>query len=224
MERIATVIGATGLIGSNLIKLLIRDDYYTRIRIISRRPVEYNHVKVTVMVVDFSNYKDFRETVAGSDAVFCAVGTTRKKVKGDMAEYRKVDYDIPVFAAKFCQETGCPAFLMVSSVGADINSNNFYLKVKGEAESAVIAAAVKSVSIFRPSMLLGKRKEFRFFERIAQSITGPLKSLFPEKYKPVKAGLVAASMVAFSKKKIPGFHIYHYNDMVKSLDEKSTAS
>ncbi|HLN19895.1 MAG TPA: NAD(P)H-binding protein [Bacteroidales bacterium] len=224
IERTATVIGATGLVGSNLVKLLIRDDYFNRIRIISRRPLEYNHVKVSVIVIDFLDYKAFKEAISGSDSVFCTVGTTRKKVKGDMSEYRKVDFDIPVFAAKFCSETSCPAFLLVSSVGADINSRNFYLKIKGETESAVIAASIKSLSIFRPSMLLGKRNEVRTVESIAQAITRQLIFLFPEKYKPIQADVLAASMIAFSKKKVPGFHIYHYYDMVNSLNEKSTAS
>lgn len=221
MERTATVLGATGLIGSEIVKLLASDDYFTNIRVISRRPVNYNNSKISVIVLDFMNYLAFRDAINGSDVVFCAVGTTKKKVKGDMSEYRKVDYDIPVFAAKFCQETGCPSFLMVSSVGANSESSNFYLKFKGEAESAVIAAAVRSVAIFRPSILLGKRKEFRFFERIAQGIITPLKFLFPQKYKPVEAQMVAASMIAASRNLKPGFHIYHYPEIVKILNAKS---
>lgn len=221
MERTATVLGATGLIGSKIVNILLSDDSFTKIRVISRRPLNYRSSKISVTVIDFMNYLDFRDAIKGSDVVFCAVGTTKRKVKGDMAEYRKVDFDIPVFAARFCQETGCPAFLMVSSVGANSESNNFYLKFKGEAEDAVIAAEVRSLSIFRPSMLLGKRKEFRFFEKVVQAIVRPFRFLFPKKYKPIEAQLVAASMVAVSKDLKPGFHIYHYPDMIKILNAKS---
>ena len=137
--------------------------------------------------------------IAGSDATFCAIGTTQKKVKGDSTAYYKVDYDIPVKAAKFCEETGCPLFLLVSSVGANSRSKNFYLKLKGEVEDTLREMKIASVSVFRPSMLLGKRKEFRFGEEVAKAISAPLSFLFPSKYEPVKAENVARAMIEASK-------------------------
>ena len=94
-ENTATIIGATGLIGSHLLDLLRKDSYYKTIRLIVRRPVDLNDPNVQVNVIDFSDPAAFRSSVNGSDALFCCVGTTQKKVKGNRAAYRKVDYDIP---------------------------------------------------------------------------------------------------------------------------------
>ena len=217
-EKTATIIGSTGLIGGELLNLLLRDKHFDLIRVLVRRPVEFNDPAVRVMVIDFSDDASFKSAIAGSDALFCAVGTTQKKVKGDRAAYYKVDFDIPVNSAKFCEETGCPAFLIVSSVGADSKSSNFYLKLKGEVEDKLRELKIASVSVFRPSMLLGKRKEFRFSEEVAKAISAPLTFLFPSKYKPVKAENVARAMIAASKKGIPGFNVYHYKEMIKIIE------
>ena len=165
----ATLIGATGLIGNYLLEELLNDDYFDTVRILIRRPVDSTHPKLEKKLVDFTDTESFRLSLEGSDVVFCAVGTTQKKVKGDKAAYRKVDYDIPVNAARFCKMNGCGKFILVSSVGANSNSSNFYLKLKGEVEDAVKAAGLRSVHIMRPSMLLGYRKEFRSGEKIGQS-------------------------------------------------------
>jgi uncharacterized protein YbjT (DUF2867 family) len=131
-EQTAAIIGATGLIGSNLLKLLITDDNFKTISVLVRHPFESNDPKVRVYIIDFSDQEAYRRALAGNDVVFCATGTTRKKVKGDMVAYRKVDVDIPVNASRICSESGCRSFLQPSSVGADSKSGNFYLKMKGE--------------------------------------------------------------------------------------------
>ncbi len=212
-EKTAALIGATGLIGSHLLKCLQDDDDFKTIRVLVRRPVAINDPKVKVMVIDFADEAAFKAGIAGCDAVFCAVGTTNKKVKGDKAAYRKVDYDIPVNAARFCAETGCPQFLLVSSVGANSKGGNFYIKLKGEVEDKVRSISIPSVSIFRPSMLLGKRPESRPMEAIAQAISKPLSFLFPSQYKPIAAEDVAKAMVAASKQDKPGFQVYHFREM-----------
>jgi len=217
-DKTATILGSSGLIGGKCLELLLNDNYYNEIRVIVRRPVEFNNPSVRTVVVDFSDKESFKSAIAGSDALFCAVGTTQKKVKGDSAAYYKVDHDIPVNAARFCEETGCPVFLLVSSVGADSKSKNFYLKLKGEVEDKLREMKIASVSVFRPSMLLGKRKEFRFGEEVAKAISAPLSFLFPSKYKPVKAENVAMAMIAASKKAAPGFNVYHYKEMLNLIE------
>lgn len=167
-EKTATVIGATGLIGSHILSQLAKDNFYKHVRIITRRPVDMNISGIDARVIDFADNNAFREAISGSDAVFCAVGTTQKKVNGDKAEYRKIDYDIPVNAAGYCAETGCQCFQLVSSIGAKSSSGNFYLKLKGEVEDKVKTFRIPSVSVFRPSLLLGKRNEFRFAEKVSQ--------------------------------------------------------
>src|SRR4051794_28318147 len=106
-QRIATVIGATGLIGNHLVEELLKDDVFNTIRILVRRPASFPGSKTEVKLVNFQDHESFKLAIDGSDAVFCTVGTTQKKVKGNKAAYRSVDYDIPVNAARFCAETGC---------------------------------------------------------------------------------------------------------------------
>jgi uncharacterized protein YbjT (DUF2867 family) len=213
--RTATIIGATGLIGSRLLNLLRDDGYFTAIRLLSRRPLELLHSNVEVRVIDFSDPDQFRSAIEGSDAVFCSVGTTQKKVDGDEEAYRKVDYDIPVNAARHCAETGCQKFLLVSSVGADSSSGNFYLKLKGEVEDAVKVSGVSSVSIFRPSILLGKRNESRPGETIGKFVMSTFSFLLPSRIKPVNASVVAGAMLAAAKSGKLGAEIYQYNEIVK---------
>lgn len=212
-ERTATVIGATGLTGGHLATLLAEDTYFTTVRIVVRKAPESVAPGIKVIVVDFSNHDDLRSAIVGSDAVFCAVGTTRKKVNGDMVAYRKIDYNIPVDAARHCLETGCSRYLMVSSVGASSASRNYYLRFKGEAEEAIAAMGIPSVSVFRPSMLLGERKEFRLGEEAGRLLSRPLSFLFPSKYKPVRASDVAKAMAAAARNEEKGFRIYHYTDI-----------
>ena len=213
----AALIGSTGLIGGHLLDLLLKDESYQSVRLLVRREVPANHPKVKVVILDFDDEKAFKEGIAGCDTVFVAVGTTQKKVKGDKTAYRKVDYDIPVNAARFSAEAGCKNFLLVSSVGADSKSSNFYLKLKGEVEDKVDSFNIPYISIFRPSMLLGNRQESRPMETIAQVISKPLSVLFPSKYKPIAAADVARAMVTACRQNNPGFRIYHYREMMALL-------
>lgn len=218
---IATIIGASGLIGNYLVEQLVAGRYYSAIRVIARRPLSFTDPSIDVRVIDFADINAFKSAIDGSEAVFCAVGTTRKKVKGDMIAYRKVDFDIPVNAASLCAETGCRKFLLVSSVGANRDSNNFYLKLKGEAEDAVKGKDIETIFVFRPSMLLGERKEARTGESVAKALAGPLSFLFPERYKPVHGRNVARAMIEASKSSSPGFHICHYReimDLARKID------
>jgi uncharacterized protein YbjT (DUF2867 family) len=215
-SKTATIIGATGLIGGHLLQLLSVNTQYSNVRILVRRPVKCNQ-NVDMRVINFADADAFRDAVEGSSSVFCAVGTTQKKVKGDQSEYRKVDFDIPVDAAASCAETGVPQFLFVSSVGANSASSNFYLSLKGEVEDTVSKMNIKSISAFRPSMLIGKREEFRAGEMLGKALGVPLSFLFPPNYRPISAFQVAEAMVAASKDSLPGFHIYHYRDMMNLI-------
>jgi uncharacterized protein YbjT (DUF2867 family) len=215
LTKTAAIIGATGLIGSRLLNLLQDDSYYSSIRVLSRRPVSISNPKADVRVIDFSDERQFRDVIAGCDALFCAVGTTQKKTEGDEEAYRKVDFDIPVNAARYCAETGCPKFLLVSSVGADSSSGNFYLKLKGEVEDAVKLSGVPSVSIFRPSILLGRRNESRPGEAFGKIVMSTFSFLLPSRIKPVDASVVAGAMLAAAKSGKLGAEIYQYNELMK---------
>ena len=218
--KTATIIGATGLIGSHLLSLLQQDNYYHTIRVLVRRPLENHHPRTEVKLIDFGDEESFKLGIYGSDVVFAAVGTTQQKVRGDKEAYRKVDHDIPVKAARYCRETDCPQLLVVSSVGADPKASNFYLQLKGEMEEGVKAQNVPSVSIFRPSLLLGNREEKRAGEKVAQVLMpflalGMFGAL--SKYKPVHAADVAQAMVLAAKQATPGVSVFEYDRMKRLI-------
>ena len=211
----ATLIGATGLIGSYLLNELLNDSFYDTIKIIIRKPLDITHPKLEKKIVDFNDSDSLLIAIDNSDIVFCAVGTTQRKVKGDKEAYRKVDYDIPVKAARFCKMTSCETFVLVSSIGANSKSNNFYLKLKGEVEDAVKEIGLRSVHIIRPSMLLGDRKEFRLGEKIGNPLMTALSFLLPSKYKPIHAKKVAIAMLNAAKKNKEGFFVHEYGEIRK---------
>lgn len=213
----ATIIGATGLIGGYLLNELLQTSNYDTVRILIRRPFEFTHPKLEKKLVDFADAESFRLAMEGTDVVFCAIGTTQKKVKGDKTAYRKIDFDIPVNAARFCKMNGCETFVLVSSVGAASKNNNFYLKLKGEVEDAVRDVGLKSVHIMRPSVLLGDRKEFRLGEKISKGIMSVFSFLIPAKYKPIHGKQVAIAMLATAMKQNEGLYIYHYPEIKATL-------
>ena len=214
MDQTATLIGASGLIGSHLLQLLLNDNSYTTVKILVRRPLLIQHPKLQEIIIDFDNKKAIEQAIAGSSVVFSAVGTTQKKVKGDKNAYRKVDFDIPVNAAKAAAKFGVYSFVLVSSVGANAaNNNNFYLKLKGEVEDIVKKVGIESTYIMRPSMLLGKRNEFRFGERMATPLIKKIAFLLPSKYKPIEARDVAKSMLAAAKKHEKGYFVCEHERM-----------
>jgi len=212
-ERTATLIGATGLVGGELLSLLLDDNYFRKVRILVRRPITMNHPKLERKLVDFSDADSLLVGLDESDVVFCTIGTTMKKVGGNKEVYRKIDYDIPVNIARYCKIMNCKNYIVVSAVGADSGSRNFYLKLKGEVEDILKKVGIESTYIMRPSMLLGKRNEFRFGERIAIPLIKKIAFLLPSKYKPIEARDVARAMLAAAKRHEKGVFICEYRKM-----------
>lgn len=204
-----TLFGATGLIGNLLLELLINDGDYHKINVVTRKAQSLNHPKISTHLIDFSDFISLSSTVRNSDVVFAAIGTTQSKVKGNKEAYRKVDFDIILHVAKACKENNVAHFSFVSSSGANIKSKNFYLSLKGEIENAVSDLSLSSTSVFRPSLLLGKRKEVRPGEKIAQLIMPLFSFLMPADYQPIHAHTVAQSMLYHAKATRPGFNIHH---------------
>ena len=212
-ERTATLIGATGLVGGELLSLLLDDDHFRKVRILVRRPITMNHPKLERKLVDFSDADSLLVDLDESDVVFCTIGTTMKKVKGNKEIYRKIDYDIPVNVARYCKIMNCKNYIVVSAVGADSGSRNFYLNLKGEVEDLLKKVGIESTYIMRPSMLLGKRNEFRFGERIAIPLIKKIAFLLPSRYKPIQARDVARAMLAAAKRHEKGFFVCEYKKM-----------
>jgi uncharacterized protein YbjT (DUF2867 family) len=219
--KIATIIGATGLVGGELLNLLLEDSYFETVKVLVRRPFDREHAKLEKKLVDFNDNDSLLVALDNSDAVLCAVGTTQRKVRGDKEAYRKVDYDIPVHAARFCKMTGCKIFVLVSAVGANSKSGNFYLNLKGDVEDEVKKLQIESVHIMRPSMLLGERKESRPLEKIGTPLIKAFSFLLPSKYHPIQARDVARAMWAASKENTKGFFVYEYKEMKKLITHNS---
>ena len=216
--KTAAIIGSSGMTGSYLLNVLSQDKSIETIRLIVRHPVPKRADNVEVKLVDFEDAQAFKNAVAGSDVLFCTIGTTQKNVKGDKALYRKIDYDIPVNAAQYCKETGCEKMIIVSAVGANSKSNNFYLRLKGEMEEAVKASGLQSIHIMQPSMLLGHRNEKRtgetFFQRLVKALSflliGGLK-----KYTGIPAKQLAQAMVAAAKDNNTGIFTHQYQQIIQ---------
>src|SRR5215210_4076821 len=215
----AVVLGATGFIGEQLVQQLLNDAAFSKVRILVRRPVKLSHPKLETEIVNFDNLAEYRQKLGRGDCIFCCIGTTQKKVKGDKNAYRKIDVDIPVNAAKMGKDAGFTNYLLVSAVGADAHSKNFYLRLKGEVEREIADLKFKTFHAFRPSILLGERKEFRLAELLGKGVMRGLSSLFIgnlKKYKGIEGANVARAMVAAAKSDGKGMYVHHYDDIIKA--------
>ncbi|MEO5782888.1 MAG: NAD(P)H-binding protein [Ginsengibacter sp.] len=215
-EQTAVIIGASGLIGNHLIEQMLLDEYFTTVRVLVRKGLALNNPKLQQVIVDFDDFDNYADNFGTGDIIFCCVGTTQKKVRGDKIAYAKVDHAIPANAAQIGIDNGFKKILVISSIGANAISNNFYLRLKGKMEKDIKQFPFKSISIFRPSILLGKRNESRPGEKIGQVFMQAFSFLLIgaiKKYRPVKAEDVAKAMIAQSKKEELGIHILEYHEM-----------
>lgn len=220
-ERTALLLGATGLVGSHCLQLLLQAKLYREVTILTRRPVTVQHPGLRQHVLDFDNLAAHKNEITGDD-VFCALGTTLAKA-GSKAAFRRVDYGYPLAAAQAAVRNGAKRLALVSSHGAGKKSAIFYLRVKTELEEAVAALPFESVAILRPSLLLGRRREARRHEQLSGAIlrrlsfllAGPLRNV-----RPIEARAVAAVMVQVLKTPRPGIHLYPSLEIQKIYDHQ----
>lgn len=211
----ALIVGATGLIGNELLQLLENDKTFTEIEIWVRKTINFNSNKLKVKITDFDNLSDLQDFWA--DVVFCCVGTTIKKAMSK-ENFRKVDFDIPVNIAGIVEKAGIQKYIIVSSVGADKDSDNFYLKTKGLMEEAISQKSIYSIIFMHPSILLGNRKEFRFGEIIGKYImqlAGFMLIANLKKYHSIHANTVAKAMIYAAKSDLYGIHTLEYTEIKK---------
>ncbi|WNF38167.1 NAD-dependent epimerase/dehydratase family protein [Bacillaceae bacterium IKA-2] len=198
-RKTALLVGATGLVGGQLLNVLLANDEYEKVISISRRALEMTDTKLQQHIVDFDQldtYDDFFRV----DTVFCALGTTMKQAK-TKEQFVKVDFDYPLAVANLAKKNGVKQFFLVTAMGANQHSRIFYNQVKGNIEAAIKELSIPTFYIIRPSLLLGKRHETRFAEDLSQTITNRLPSLFKgplQKYKPNQAEAVASAMYKLS--------------------------
>ncbi len=217
-ELTAVIIGATGLTGNLLVEELLKDNDFKTVRILARRNVNFIHPKLQQEIVNFTNIDEYAKKFGQGDVIFCCIGTTQKKVKGDKNLYRQIDYDIPVNAATIGISKGFKKFLIVSAIGANEMSSNFYLNLKGKTENALKQFHFDSLDIFQPFVLNGNRTETRIGEKIVQGILDIVSFLFLgplKKYHAIGADNVARAMVYASKQNKQGVHYYRYAEMME---------
>ena len=192
--RTAVLLGATGLVGSALLKLLIDDQDYDKVIVIVRNKFKNDHPKVEQQVIKFDKPESYKELIKG-DVLFSSFGTTIKKAGGKKNQY-KIDFTYQYEVAKAAAENGIKNYLLVSSVGADPKSKIFYNRIKGELDQEVRKLNFDHITILRPSMLDGNRIEKRSGERIGLKIMNALLPWIPyfKKYRPIKDSIVASAM------------------------------
>jgi uncharacterized protein YbjT (DUF2867 family) len=214
MKGTAIIAGATGLIGRALLQHLLHHSEFNRVIILVRRMTGVKHAKLTELVIEFDHLDAVGEYFKDA-VVFCALGTTIKAAKTKEA-FRKVDYEYPLQLGKLAKKYEALQFHIVTAMGADANSSIFYSRVKGEVEEAIKELGLLSLHIYHPSILLGRRNEFRLGERIAmilmKSISLAMKGKL-SKYKGVEANKVAAGMVSASQKRRLGEFLYEYKEI-----------
>lgn len=210
----ALLVGASGLVGGQCLRLLLEGNKYSHVIVLGRRKVQLEHPKLVQFEVDFENLPDGDEQFEADD-VYCCLGTTIAKA-GSKEAFARVDRDYPLRVGQRAVKHGAKQYLLVSSVGAHPASSNFYLRTKGEVEREISEVPFHAVHIFRPSMLLGKREEFRWkemlFEPLIRAASGMLaRSL--RRYRPIEARDVARAMLVAAGGEGSGVKIYEGQEL-----------
>ena len=215
----AILFGASGFIGSCLLIDLLNNTDYDQVSIVVRKTLELNHPKLIELIADYSTLDRLKDKIEG-DEIFIALGTTQKNTP-DRNEYYQIDHDYPVKAAMIARGNGARSVFIVTAVGADANSTIFYIKTKGEIERDILSLNFKHTCIFRPSLIMGERKENRTFERTLIKIWGYInpiligKSL--NKYRGMTGQDIARAMMNAAKEEEVAVRILEWQEMTDLL-------
>jgi uncharacterized protein YbjT (DUF2867 family) len=212
----AAIIGYTGLIGEILYRKLLDNENCEGIYLIGRKKPEFDSKKTVFIQTDFTEQSILNIQIKDVDSLFICIGTTQKKTP-QKDEYYFIDYHIPVNIAEQLKRYNCKRVFIVSALGADSNSSNFYLNTKGKMEEKITSLNYDVCGIARPSLLLGNRKEFRLGELIAKNIFKIINPLFIgslKKYKGIEAAQVAESLVWMNNNQIEKVRVYENDEML----------
>jgi uncharacterized protein YbjT (DUF2867 family) len=202
MGQVANVIGASGLVGQQLVAQLLDHPEFEKVRIFARRSIGLVHPKLEEQVIDFDRPENWKHLVQG-DVLFSTLGTTIKAAKTKENQYR-VDFTYQYEFAKAASENGVPVYLLVSSMGANPKSSVFYSRMKGELEEAVVKLSFQKLVILRPSILDGNRQEKRVGEKFGLILTRFLTKFILKVYRPTPVDILAAKMISLSLEKVRG--------------------
>ena len=204
MSKTAIILGATGLTGHLVLEKLLANKAYGKVKVFSRKACGRKHPKLEEHLGDILKLEQFEVEFTG-DEVHCCIGTTREKTP-DRALYRAIDFGIPSSAALLAKTNNIPVFVVVSAIGANINSSFFYNRTKGEMENAVLEAAIDKTYILRPSIIAGNRKERRKGEKMSIAIFKFMKPLLfgrMKRYRAIEAEAIANCMIRLANSEEP---------------------
>jgi len=212
--KTALLFGATGFIGSHLLRDLLDSPDYSRVIAVARKPLMLNHPKLTVLIGDIASLPTLKPQLV-ADEIFIALGTTRKHTP-DEAEYYKIDHDYPLLAAATAKANGARSVFLVTAVGANAGSGVFYVRTKGEVERDILALDFEHTHIFRPSMILGERDEDRPRERLIIAIWNVINPLLvgpADRYRGLTGNEIAHAIAKAARHQAGKVRIYHWKEM-----------
>ncbi|MEJ7770183.1 MAG: NAD-dependent epimerase/dehydratase family protein [Chitinophagaceae bacterium] len=211
----AILIGGSGFVGSYLLQELLSNPDYEEVKIIVRKNLNINHPKLKALLGDYHTLSNLKEDIKADD-VFIAIGTTKNK-EPDQEKYYQIDHDYPVLLSKLSKETGAKSVFIVTSVGANANSSVFYLRTKGETERDIIGLDFEHTHIFRPSMIMGTRKEFRPTEKLIIKLWSGVNFIligkYLKKYKGIDGPSIAKAINNAAKLQTEKVKFYHWQEM-----------
>ena len=214
MKR-AIVFGSSGFVGSHLLSELLNSSDYGQVTAIARKSLNITHPRLRTVIGDYNSLAGVKSEIA-ADEVFIALGTTKKN-SPKKAEYYQVDHEYPVLAARIARERGAKSVFLVTAVGANPNSKFFYVRTKGETERDVIALNFEHTHIFRPSMIIGNRKQKRSLPEEALMrfwpVLNPLLTWKADKYKGITGEDIAKALMKLAKNQTEKLKIYHWREM-----------
>lgn len=216
VSRVALVIGASGLTGAKLVRALLDTSAYTRVLALSRRPLLLSHARLANRVLRF---EDMETQLQGSQChdAFCCLGTTIRDA-GSQPAFRAVDHDLVLRFARLALQLGARQLVVVSSVSANAQSKNFYLRVKGETERALADMKPEGLHLMQPSLILGARRESRWQETLAKGaalLAGPFLIGDASRWRAIRAEAVAAAMVTAALTGRRGVHRYEFAQILR---------
>ncbi len=213
--KTAVVFGSTGFVGSHLLSGLLNSPDYAHVTAVARKSLNITHPKLTALIGDYNSLAALKSAIA-ADEIFIALGTTKKN-SPDEADYYQVDHDYPVLAAQIAKQGGAKSVFLVTAVDANLNSKFFYVRTKGETERDIIALNFEHTHIFRPSVIVGQRKENRSLLEAALmrfwSALNPLLSGKIDKYRGIAGEDNAKAMIKSAKHQTEKLKIYHWREM-----------
>jgi len=213
----ALIFGASGLVGGELLKLLLNDSSFSLITIVVRRKLPETNPKLTQIISTLDELGENSNKLVG-DVIFSCLGSTKKKTP-NVEDYYKIDHDYPLIGSEIAIKNGAAFIHMISALGANSSSSNSYLNMKGKIENDISKLPFQGVHIYRPSLITGKRNESRPLERISTiifSLVNPFLLGSLKKYKSISAKTIAKAMLSQAKKEIKGIYIYPSN-IIKEL-------